>query len=144
MPLTKATGERLGRLGVAKEIGAVEKGSPTLSIPAALGFTDNMLSRTALQISSVSLSHGEPSRAPMFIGLCCMTRFMETRPEQACATERNTMRKAATEAVMIESVFDMVIWLFLLKGYHLTSACQFAHFSVLAGQKDASVDWTPF
>lgn len=84
-------------------------------MPDTAGLTDNMLSRTDLQMSGLSLPHGELSPASMFIGLCCTAGFLEATPEQACAIEISTNAKATIDAVMIESFFSMFDSRLLLK-----------------------------
>jgi hypothetical protein len=116
IPLAKPIGEKLTRLEGANESSGAENVLARLSRPASVGLTDNMLSRTDLQISGFALPHGKPSSAPMLLWLCVMAAFIEFRPEQACAIEIKTNAKVTINAAIRESVLGMVDSSFLFKG----------------------------
>ena len=107
--MVKPIGGKLTKLELANESGDAESVLARLSAPASVGLTDNMLSRTVLQISGFALPHGKPSSELMFIWLCCMAGFMEVRPEQACAIETKTNAQTTIEAATRESFFDISI-----------------------------------
>jgi hypothetical protein len=100
-PMAKPIGGKLIKLELAIESGDAESVLGRLSNPASVGLTDNMLSRTVLQISGFALPQGKPSPALMYIWFCCMAGFMEVRPEQACAIDRKMNTNATIQAVMI-------------------------------------------